>query len=222
LLGQKKRHQVCERIASIGRSRYGDLSRRKIRPPLDQLVLSTLWRYTSVRRGTRALRQLKRVFVDWNEVRISPAGEVAAAISTAAWAPLAAEHIKKILDSLLETRNVVSLEFLSEFTPAQARAFLQSLQGVSRDLADEVHLLSLRRAVLPLSDDAARMSYRLGLICSERPTLDNQRVLSHLWKPKLYPSVALFFNDFARDVCRRIDPLHETCPLKDLCPEARL
>ncbi len=183
------------------------------------MVQSILWRYTSVRRGTRALRELKRTFVDWNEVRVSPVPEVAGAMSTAPWAVTSAERIEKVLWSLFQTRNAVSLAILSDLTPTQARTFLQSLQEVSRDLADEVLLFSLQGALLPLSDEAARMCYRLGLIRNDRATLQNQKALMRLWEPGLYPGVALYFVDHARTLCRQDNPRHKDCPVNALCPE---
>jgi len=217
---QKTRSQrIASEIASAAKARYGELKRRKVRPPLDQLIQSVLWRHTSVRRGTRALRELKRNFVDWNEVRVSSIGEISGVMSAAGWAKPSAERIRRILSSLFVARNVVSLDFLSELTAAQARAFLQSLQEVTRDLADEVLLFSLQADVLPLSQETAVMCYRLGLIRNERATLQNQRALMALWDRGLYPAVTLFFVDYARSVCRPDKPRHSACPVGALCPK---
>ncbi len=167
VLGARKRRQVAQEIASAARAKYGELKRRKIRPPLDQLVQSILWRHTSVRRGTRALRELKRTFVDWNEVRVSPIVEIARAVSSADWSCSCAEHLRSALWGLFTASNVVSLELIHELPTSQARAFLQGLPGVPRDVADEVLLFSCGAPLLPVGDSAARMCHRLGLIESD-------------------------------------------------------
>ena len=222
MLSAKKRRDIARQIEAMAVGKYGELKRRKVRPPLDQLVQSILWRYASVRRGTKALRELKRGFVDWNEVRVSVVAEIAAAMSTAQWAVRAAEHTRAVLWSLLEARNAVSLEFLEELTLTQARAFLQGLVDVPRDVADEVLLFSLDANVLPLGDDAARMCYRLGLIRNERSTLQNQKDLMVLWDEDHFPAVALFFSDYAARTCRHDRPRHKDCPLDGACPKTGL
>ena len=213
---------MADRIASAARSKYGELTRRKIRPPLDQLMQSILWRHASVRRGTRALRELKRTFVDWNEMRVSPIVEIARAVSSADWSTLCAEHLRSVLWSLLEARNVVSLEFLSELPTAQARSFLQDLSEVTRDVADEVLLFSCEAGLLPISYSAARMCHRMGLIASDRATLRNQKALMELWDPDMFPAVALFFADNSDTICAADKPRHEDCPVSSVCPKAGL
>lgn len=222
MLAARKRREMAQKLASRARSRFGEMKRRKIRPALDQLILGVLWRYNSTRRAARILKGLHGRFVDWNEVRVSSAAEVASAISTAPWAKVAAERITAVLQSLFDLRNLVSLEFLRELTTTQGKAFLQSLVGVGRDLADEVLLFSLRAEVLPVSEDTARMCCRLGLISSDRATLVNQKALADLWEPALYAPVALFFVDTARSVCRLDKPRCRECPMGTGCPKVGL
>lgn len=222
MLSAKKRRAVAKKIEKVVQDKYGEPKRRKVRPAIDHMVQSILWRYTSVRRGTRALRQLKRTVVDWNEVRVSPVVEIASTMANTDWAEIAAQHIKKVLESIFELRNVVDLEFLHELTTAQARAFLQSIHEVPRDLADEVLLFGLEADLLPVGDDTARMCFRLGLIKNNRATLKNQKALMKLWSPEYYVGVTLFFHDHAAEVCLPVDPAHSDCPLKRLCPKEGL
>jgi len=219
VLGQKKRRALAKKLSRLAKSKYGELKRRKIRLPLDQLALSILCRYTSTRRATRALSQFKRAFVDWNEVRISPVGEIAAALSGTEWAKLAAARIVEVTQALFEARNEVSLDFLEELTTTQARTFLQGLPGVTRDLADEVLLFSRRVSVLPLSAGAASICYRLGLIRTERPTLENQKSLMEIWPEEHYASVTLLLVDYAKSVCRSAGARCRECGMKSVCPK---
>ena len=217
VLGQKKRKALAAKLGRLAKTKYGELKRRKTRPPLDQLVLGLLHRYTSARRAARALSQLKRTFVDWNEVRISPAAEIASAMSGTDWAKRTAQRIVEATQALFARRNAVTLDFLEELTTAQARTCLQGLPGGGRDLADEVLLFALRVDVLPLSAQAARLCGRMGLIPTERPTLENRRSLTELWPPDLYASLTLLLSDHAKSYCRAEDPRCKECPVKSMC-----
>ena len=180
---------------------------------------SLLWRYTSIRRGTRALRQLKRNFVDWNEVRVSHVEEIADAMANTEWAIESAAQIRRLLEKLFMLRSEVSLDFLTDLTKAQGRAFLHSMPGVSDDLADEVLLFSAEVNVLPITEHSARMAYRLGLVPNARVTKKNQQRLGKLWEPEVYPAIAQFFLDHAPEMCEEKEPDHENCVLEELCPK---
>ncbi|MFW6456807.1 MAG: hypothetical protein ACOC0A_00795 [Planctomycetota bacterium] len=210
--------EIADTIESVAMSHYGDPNRRKIRPPLDQLVESLLWRQTSIRRGTRALRQLKREFVDWNEVRVSHREEVANAMANTEWAMDSARRIQRILGKLFTLRHEMSLECLHDLTKAEGRAFLQSLPEVSSDLVDEVLLFTTGVKLFPVNDDIARMAYRLGLVPNPRVTKRNQKRLMDHWEPEVHVAIVQFFLDNASAICSEEDPAHDECPLNELCP----
>jgi endonuclease-3 len=218
---QKAKRQQADLLTQAAVRKHGELKGRKPRPPLDQLVLSLFYHLTSVRRATRALRQIKQAFVDWNEVRISHPVEVARVLSSAHWARVGAEQLQCVLRGLNEAHHRTDLEFLKELTPAQARSCLKSLPSVSRDVADEVLLLSLDVPALPLSADAARMCHRLGMLDDDRPTIRNRRALERLIAPDHYVTLHLLFCDCAEAVCLPEEPRCKQCPMLKSCPSAR-
>lgn len=199
---------------------WGELKGRKVRPPLNQLVLSTFYHLTSVRRATRGLRQLKRGFVDWNEVRISHPAEVAGALCSAPWARLGAEQVVWLLRELRETYHRMDLDFLADLSPTQARSCLNSLSSVPAHVADEVLLLSLHVPVLPCSPAAARMCWRLGLLDNPQPTVRNQMTLQSLFEKRYYVCTHLYFCDCAEQWCTVQEPGCHECALARLCPSA--
>jgi endonuclease-3 len=217
VLSKKERTRRAARLIRVAIDKHGELKNRKERPPLDQLVLSVFYHLTSVRRATRALSELKHAFVDWNEVRVSHPAEVAAALSSASWAREGAERVVWLLGGLYQLYNRTNLNFLSELTPTQARSCLESLPLVRRELADEVLLLSLAVDVLPCSAAVGRMCHRLGLLDNPRPTLKNQRALAKTFDRAYFPTLHMFFCDYAEDVCLPEDPLCDRCPLAALC-----
>jgi endonuclease III len=221
MLAQKEMKKQAERLSRSAIEKYGEMKNRKPRPPLEQLVMGIFCRRTSVGQATRALRELKRNFVDWNEVRVSHPAELASGLPATQWARVGAEQLVWLLRDLYERFSCTDLDFLTELTATQARSCLQSLPAVQRDMADEVLLMSLDVAVLPLSASVARMCYRLGLLENDRPTLKNQRALARLLDPDCYASLHLFFCDYAERLCQAEEPLCEECLLEDHCKASR-
>jgi endonuclease-3 len=221
VISAKERKKRVQLIAEKAIDRFGELKGRKTRAPLNQLVLSMFYHATSVRQATRAFRSVKNNFADWNEVRVSHPAEVAAAVSSARWATEVAERLVWLLGELYDAYNRTNLDFIGELTPAQARSCLVRLPMVSRELADEVLLLSLDVPVLPFSPAVARMCHRLGLIENDRPTLKNQKALAKLFEEELYAPVHLFFCDHAEKHCLDEAPLCDKCPLSKACSNGK-
>jgi len=184
---------------------------------MNQLILSVFYHLTSVRRATRALRELKRTFVDWNEVRVTHPAEVASALSSAPWAREGADRVVWLLRDVYELYNRTDMDFLGELTPTQARSCLKSLPMVAPRVADEVLLLSLGVDVLPCSDAAARMCHRLGLLENPRPTLKNQRALGKVFDKRYYTPLHFFFCDIAERACLTEEPACGECPMRKHC-----
>jgi endonuclease-3 len=221
MTSQKERKNQVLRLTQYAADRYGDMGNRKPRSPLNQLALSILYHVTSVRRANRALGELKRRFVDWNDVRVSHPAEVAAALSSSRWAMDGAERLVWVLRELYEVYNQTNLDFLAELTPAQARSCLKRLTMVQRELADEILLLSFDVPLLPFPSAVARMCHRLGLLEDDRATVTNQRVLARMFEEKDYQSLHLFFCDHAEKLCLPDEPLCGKCPMEAMCPSAR-
>jgi endonuclease III len=217
MLPQKELRKQAERLQRSAVAKYGEMKNRKPRPPLEQLIMSLFCRRTSVGQATRALRELKRSFVDWNEVRVSHPAELCNGLPATQWARVGAEQLVWLLRDLYERYSCTDLDFLVDLTPTQARSCLQSLPAVQRDMADEVLLMSLDVAVLPFSAAVSRMCHRLGLTENDRPTLKNQRALCRLLDPECYPSLHLFFCDYAERLCEVEEPACTQCPLKGHC-----
>ncbi|MFW6044673.1 MAG: hypothetical protein ACOCR1_02910 [Planctomycetota bacterium] len=219
-MSEKKK--IAETIQEYAVDRYGDPTRRKVRPPLDQLVESVLWRRTSIRRGTRAFRQLNREFADWNEMRVSHTEEISRTMATTEWAADSARVLNRIMSKIFDLRHKMDLDFLRDLTKAQARAFLLSLPGVTADMADEVLLFSTDVSPMPVNQDTARMAYRLGLVPNARVTKKNQQRLTQLWDSEILPAIDQFFVDYGPDVCRKEDVRCQKCPMEELCPREGL
>ena len=226
MLSRKHRKETGRKITRCALRRWGELKKRKVRPPLDQCILSMMYRRASVQRATRALQQLQRRFVDWNEVRVSWETEIAACISPADWAVSSAASIKTFLEGLFEQHNVVTLDFLEGMPVPDAHKVLTGLPGTDREFANEILMMSLRVPLLPCPEDTVRICYRLGLLeKEERPgkrlpmpaALSAYPLLSELLEERYYPSLHLFFCDLAKDACLEENPKCDRCLQQKYC-----
>jgi endonuclease III len=222
-LNKKEARKCAEALTQAAIDKYGKLETRKVRPPVDQLILSIFYRHTSVRRATRALRELKRGFVDWNEVRISGLEETVSHLSSADWAWESAREIKEFLDGLFERRNQVRLDFFydDEMGIPDVRRFLRKLPHVDREMANEVLMLSLEKPVFPCSEPIARVCHRLGLLEDDRPTARNQQRLTRLFNEDFFPVLHRYLCDFAGRHCLPDVPDCKGCPMEEHCNSAK-
>ena len=200
----------------------GELKSRKIRPPLDQLMLSIFFRETSYRRSIRALRQVNRNFVDWNVVRISPLVELVDCLSSSAsWAWKSARDILCLLDALFEKQNHLSLRrLIDDRTTTQARRFLRDLPPIDREMANEVLMLSFDLALFPCPAEIARVCHRTGILDDGRPLARNQRHLTEVFSSEYYPPLHRFILKVAGKHCSEEDPDCGDCELDEVCETA--
>ena len=83
--------------------------------PLEQLILLLLCRDADPGRARTALRRLQTEYVDWNEVRVSSAYEIAGhlrGLGGKAKALVKAERIKDLLSTVYNRFNKLNLDFL--------------------------------------------------------------------------------------------------------------
>lgn len=221
-MSQTKDDVVSERAEAITDRAVdicGELKSRKIRPPLDQLMLSIFFRKTSYRRSIRALRQLNRNFVDWNVVRISPLVEVVDCLSSSAsWAWKSAQDILCLLDALFEKQNHLGLRrLIDDRTTTQARRFLRDLPPIDREMANEVLMLSFDLPLFPCPEEIARVCHRNGILDDGRPLARNQRRLTEVFQSEYYPPLHRLLLNVAGKHCSEEDPSCGECELEGVC-----
>ena len=103
---------------------YGKVHPLEDEPPLDHAVYLLLRENWDYRKAARALRILQKEFVDWNEIRVSTAGELRSLLLPLGDRDLdvKVEKLRTLLDNLYRERNRINLDFLMELeTEAQQR-----------------------------------------------------------------------------------------------------
>jgi endonuclease-3 len=207
-------------IIELLAARYGELSQRPRRDPLDELVLGVLSQNTSDLNSDRAFAQLQRTFPTWQSVLEAPPQQVEEAIRPGGLAPTKSLRIKAMLAEILKRRGSFDLSFLREMPLDEAEVWLQSLPGVGPKTAAVVLLFSLGRPAFPVDTHVHRVLRRLGLVASGASATQAQA----MWEPRLSPEEVYPFHMYlivlGRRTCVARRPRCPECNLRHGCPSA--
>lgn len=121
--------------------------------PVQAMVFSFLLWECSTTQARAAHRRLSDAFVDFNELRIALASEIAAALGEKY--PLSIERasrLKAALHDVFKREHAVTLGQLHAAGKRESRAYLESLDGVPTFVSSRVFLLSLGGHALPVDD----------------------------------------------------------------------
>lgn len=187
---------------------------------LDLVILSHLGIQMSLPDARKAITNLRTQFVDWNEVRVSPLGEVRDALKGADDPVDLAQQIQEFLNRLFLEFHHVGLEFLREKSNPEIKSFFKKSPWFS----DATVSLVLERVneypVVPLENFAQPFLERVGLGTPDSTPLQRQKDLYEKITRDQVSAVQLLVHDHARRVCPP-DELDLDCPgcvLKRGCP----
>jgi endonuclease-3 len=115
-----------------------------------------------------------------------------------------------------------SLDFVFSDPVLQARAKLMSLPGVGPKTADVVLLFSAGKPTLPVDTHVYRVARRLKLAPINGGYEAVRSSLESSLAPEDYLPAHLLLISLGRSFCRARNPLHTSCPIRSLCPTAKL
>src|SRR5262249_11880140 len=154
---------------------------------------------------------------DWFAVDIAPLEELVEVIRPGGLPNQKAKGIKAALRSIHEARGDYSLEFLSEMSALEARAWLTSINGVGVKTASVVLLFSFGLPLMPVDRHVERVAQRVGLLPT-KATADQAHAYSlALPAPAQLPDAPATLTRHGRLVCHSQRPNHMICPLRDRC-----
>lgn len=119
--------------------------------PTEQLIIGILAGCSTHAKALAVYRKLRQNVVDLNELRVTPAVELAEQIGDGV--PLARAKAQRIVDALNAVRkrqDSLDLSFLRSRGRREAREYLESLEGVDRAAAASVVLFSLGGHAIPV------------------------------------------------------------------------
>ncbi|MES2523848.1 MAG: Fe-S cluster assembly protein HesB [Gemmatimonadota bacterium] len=191
--------------------------------PLSELVSSLLSHRTRNADSGRAFKSLRASYPSWLDVRDAPTPDIERAISAVTWPEQKAPRIQQVLAEITRRTGALSLDFLSEMSVPDARAWLEALPGVGPKTSAATLLFSrLRMPALPVDSHHHRVAIRLGLI---RATLDVGRahavleaqLPTGLTAQQVYDNHEVLMLHGQRCCFHRAPACHR-CAVYDLCP----
>ncbi|HEY0076326.1 MAG TPA: hypothetical protein VGB77_19665 [Abditibacteriaceae bacterium] len=191
--------------------------------PLSELVSSLLSHRTKNADSSRAFRQLREQFLDWEAVRDAPVSEIEKAIAPCTWPEQKAPRLQNILRLISERTGELSLDFLAGLSVTEARRWLEQLPGVGPKTSAAVLCFSnLRRRALPVDSHHHRVAQRLGLIAPNLSVGPAHAVLE-AQLPAEWDAQQVYDNHeilvlHGQKVCFFSSPACRRCAVLDLCP----
>ncbi|MEK6710894.1 MAG: endonuclease III [Nitrospinota bacterium] len=146
------------------RRRFGVPSRARRAGILDTLIQTLLSQSTTDHNRDLAFGALKRRFKGWDEVAAAPPAALAQVIRPAGLGNQKAGRILGFLRWLKGERGKLSLEFLHDFSDAEAVALLTRHKGIGVKTAYVTLMLASARDLFPVDVHIHRIARRLGLI----------------------------------------------------------
>lgn len=196
---------------------YGEPRWRDRLPPLDELISTILSQNTNDENRDRAFGQLRRRFPNWEAVREADTDDVIDAIRTAGLANQKAPRIQNLLQGIEAERGRLSLDFLQDLDPEQAKKWLMKFKGVGPKTAAIVLLFSLGMPAFPVDTHIHRVTGRLGLRPEKMSAEKTHTLMEHLLPPEAYYAAHLNLIRHGREVCHARKPECERCGLLDIC-----
>ena len=185
---------------------------------LDVLVEATLAQNTSMPNATRGYRALRRDCPTWPAVADAPVEVVQRAIAICGLSRMRARRLQAMLARVRDEFGRMSLQSLRRREPAEARAYLESFQGVGPKTTAFVALFALDHAVLPVDNGVLRVVRRLGLVRPRARDAEATDVLSPAIDVGQHRAMHLLLFRHAKARCRPANPKCVDCRLLDRCP----
>jgi len=192
-----------------------------VRDPFQTLIRTVLSQATNDKNRDRAYRNLS------DKCEISPKAlatanvrEIEEAVRVGGLYRNKSRKIKELSKVVLERFNG-SLDFVYSEPLEKARSMLMTIPGVGPKTADVVLLFSGKKSTVPVDTHVNRVSRRLELAPLKGDYEMIRKALESLYQPEDYLAIHLLLISLGRRNCRARNPLHESCPVKLLCPTAK-
>lgn len=190
---------------------HGELS------PVEELVSTILSQNTNDVNRDRAYDRLVSTFKSWEEVRDAEEEAVIEAVRIAGLANQKGPRIQNALRTLTEEQGEITLDFLADMDPQNARKWLENLKGVGPKTAAIVLLFAFKKPAFPVDTHVHRVTTRLGLIPEGTSAEKAHQLLEDMFVEEAYHDVHLNMIQLGREICQARKPRCEECPLTDLC-----
>jgi endonuclease III len=175
--------------------------------PYRVLIRTILSQRTRDENTDRASAQLFSKYHNMEEIARSNPQDLESLIRPAGFYHVKARRIIAVSQMLLD-------EFKGE-VPDYMEGLLE-LPGVGRKTANCVLVYAFHVPAIPVDVHVHRISNRLGLVKTENP-YNTEMELEKIVPQNYWIELNDLMVQFGQTICRPISPLHENCPVNDLC-----
>ncbi len=187
---------------------------------LEAVVYGICHEDTTREQANQALSRFKDQFFDWNEVRVSPIGEVQETLADIPDPQGRAQRIRRFLRQLFAKTYGFSLEPLTKIPQKEALKVLSDYEAFSSDyVTATVIQLALGGHAIPVDSSTRRALQRLGISEPDLPTL--RSVLERAVPKNRGVEFIELLEELAHDTCVEVSPDCPRCELRKLCPFAQ-
>ncbi|MDR3199396.1 MAG: hypothetical protein LBU34_16125 [Planctomycetaceae bacterium] len=194
------------------------------RTVLAHLIYAALLENTLFEQADSAFTVLEHYFIDWNEIRVSTANELADTFPMLPDPVAAGERVRRTLQGVFEKTYMFDLEELHKKGKnlGQAIEFLNSIYGCTRFMVDYTTQVAFGGHIIPLDEASLRIFRLLDLTqVNKEGTRENVSCLERTIQKKngltfslqLHHFAAGFYNDpeltELRAILKSIDPAAE-------------
>jgi len=161
----KEHAQRLQRLYRELRRAHPQVEKTFYEDPVEALICGIISERMNESAAQRAFREITRAFVDWNDLRVSRAEEVAEALGRHAVGGRAtALALTAALRGIFDEHHKVSLQNLKKLGKRPARQDLEKIEGVSRFAVNFCLLTSLDAHAIPLTEQMTDYLKRNGII----------------------------------------------------------
>jgi len=212
---------MMARVHRVLKKEYGVCRAGKERPALDELMFAILVMGNSMRRAEQALNALQERYVNWNEVRVTGANDLAEAIGIVDDADGKAIRIRAALSGVFGKEHQLSLETWQNWEPDRVAARLAGVPSIGAGIGARVAAFSFGVECFPVDRHMGRLASRVGLIQDARATDRLRRIIEDCVSKPARLSFHVSLSRHAENVCVTDMDRCDRCVLLEDCPTGR-
>ena len=190
--------------------------------PFSQLVSALLSHRTKNKISSAAYHSLWEKYGDWQAVIDAPTEEVEEAIKVCTFPEVKAPRIQEALAKIKERTGELSLDFLSEMSVPDARAWLEEIKGIgAKTSAAVLNFSRLRMPALVVDTHHQRVAQRTGVV-PKKASIERASKLLQSYLPEDYTGQQVYdahqaYMRHGQRICTWSNPKCEQCAVRHLC-----
>jgi endonuclease-3 len=201
---------------------YGPPPPREPWDPLTQFIYSLLSSRTKTADSQQVLRDLRKQYATWDDLRDAPLAEIERAIALITFPEVKAPQLKTALLQITARYGSLTLDFLARYRTEKIREWLEAFEGVGpKTSAAVVNFSTLRRRALCVDSNHLRVVQRLALTPrADAGTTEERlmRIIPESWDAAMLDEHHSLVKLHAQTLCTFAEPRCKPCPLLGMCP----